>query len=154
MTLQELSNLERFVKRNGNKNADPEPPAAEQLLKEEAYLKSRLAFVQQAWARVGTGTGTGTVTGDGHGLRVPRARVDLWWRDVGWMGKANRRLRVRGVCHHSRPTPWQELRRAHALGSAGAPSAEPKSPLRSRAAVLETTTKTLEETVLDSALAI
>ena len=154
MTLQELSNLERFVKRNGNKNADPEPPAAEQLLKEEAYLKSRLAFVQQVWARVGTGTGTGTVTGNGHGLRVPRARVDLWWRGVGWMGKANLRLRVRGVCHHFRPTPWQELRRAHALGSAGAPSAEPKSPLRSRAAVLETTTKTLEETVLDSALAI
>ena len=160
MTLQELSNLERFVKRNGNKNADPEPPAAEQLLKEEAYLKSRLAFVQQAWARVGTGagagTGRGTGTGTGTGFWVPRARVDLWWRDVGWMGKANRRLRVRGVCHHSRPTPWQELRRAHALGSAGAPSgsAEPKSPLRSRAAVLETTTKTLEETVLDSALAI
>ena len=152
MTLQELSNLERFVKRNGNKNADPEPPAAEQLLKEEAYLKSRLAFVQQAWARVGTGVGDG----DGDGVRVPRARDDLWWRDVGWMGKANRRLRVRGVCHHFRPTPWQELRRAHALGSAGAPSgsAEPKSPLRSRAAVLETTTKTLEETVLDSALAI
>ena len=102
------------------------------------------------WDRDGDGDG------DGGGLRVPRARVDLWWRDVGWMGKANRRLRVRGVCHHSRPTPWQELRRAHALGSAGAPSgsAEPKSPLRSRAAVLETTTKTLEETVLDSALAI
>ena len=72
MTLQELSNLERFVKRNGNKNADPEPPAAEQLLKEEAYLKSRLAFVQQAWARVrtgaGTGTGTGTRKGTGTGL--------------------------------------------------------------------------------------
>ena len=100
------------------------------------------------WDRDGDGDG------DGDGLRVPRARVDLWWRDVGWMGKANRQLRVRGVCHHFRPTLWQELRRAHALGSAGAPSAEPKSPLRSRAAVLETTTKTLEETVLDSALAI
>ena len=106
------------------------------------------------WDRDGDGDAEGDREGDG--LRVPRARVDLWWRDVGWMGKANRRLRVRGVCHHSRPTPWQELRRAHALGSAGAPSgsAEPKSPLRSRAAVLETTTKTLEETVLDSALAI
>ena len=92
--------------------------------------------------------------GDGDALRVPRARVDLWWRDVGWMGKA----RIRGygcaVCHHFRPTPWQELRRAHALGPGGAPSAAPLSPLRSRAAVLETTTKTLEETVLDSALAI
>ena len=51
-----------------------------------------------------------------------------------------------------RPTPRQELRTAHALGSGGAPSAA-AAPLR-RAAVLETTTKTLEETVLDSALAI
>ena len=90
MTLQELSNLERFVKRNGNKNADPEPPAAEQLLKEEAYLKSRLAFVQQAWARVGTGVGTGTGTGTGTGLgcRGPEmtsggATWDGWARRIG-----------------------------------------------------------------------
>lgn len=55
VTLQELSNLERFVKRNGNENAGvkrnvnagADPPAAERLLKEEAYLKSRLVFVQQ-----------------------------------------------------------------------------------------------------------
>jgi hypothetical protein len=48
--------------------------------------------------------------------------------------------------------PRQELRLAHALGPGGASSAA-ATPLR-RAAALETTTKTLEETVLDSALAI
>ena len=153
MTLQELSNLERFVKRNGNKNADPEPPAAEQLLKEEAYLKSRLVFVQQAWARVGTGAGTGT--GTGTGTRLGCRGRELTSGGATWGGWA-RRVRGYGcaACHHFRPTPWQELRRAHALGPGGAPSAAPLSPLRSRAAVLETTTKTLEETVLDSALAI
>lgn len=51
-----------------------------------------------------------------------------------------------------RPTPRQELRTAHALGPGGAPSAA-AAPLR-KAAGLETTIKTLEETVLDSALAI
>ena len=84
MTLQELSNLERFVKRNGNKNADPETPAAEQLLKEEAYLKSRLAFVQQAWARVRTGAGTGTGTGTGLGCRGP----ELTSGGATWGGSA------------------------------------------------------------------
>ena len=54
MTLQELSNLERFVKRNETEpraHAGVNPAAAERLRKEEAYLKSRLVFVQQARAR-------------------------------------------------------------------------------------------------------
>ena len=88
MTLQELSNLERFVKRNGNKNADPEPPAAEQLLKEEAYLKSRLAFVQQAWARVGTGVGTGTGTGTGTGMGLGCRGPELTSGGATWGGWA------------------------------------------------------------------
>eukprot|EP00908_Phaeocystis_cordata_P012967 Transcript_2401.p5 GENE.Transcript_2401~~Transcript_2401.p5 ORF type:complete len:131 (-),score=51.30 Transcript_2401:864-1256(-) len=54
VTLQELSNLERFVKRNeAIANAGAHPPAAERLLKEEAYLKSRLVFVQQELATAG-----------------------------------------------------------------------------------------------------
>ena len=52
VTLQELSNLERFVKRQqvvagAAAGAGASDARAERLLKEEAYLKSRLAFVQQ-----------------------------------------------------------------------------------------------------------
>ena len=84
VTLQELSNLERFVKRNGNDNAGPGPPATERLLKEEAYLKSRLVFVQQVGSGLGSGLGLGLGRGLGLGLglgrdwdwlRMPRARV-------------------------------------------------------------------------------
>lgn len=47
VTLQELSNLERYVKRNEQvPNPGAHPPAVERLLKEESYLKSRLVFVQ------------------------------------------------------------------------------------------------------------
>ena len=67
VTLQELSNLERFVKRNGNENAGPDPPAAERLLKEEAYLKSRLVFVQQVGSGLGLGFGRGVGLGMGLG---------------------------------------------------------------------------------------
>lgn len=45
-SLQELANLERFTKRQ-QPNASPGTPShVEKLLKEEAYLKSRLSFVQ------------------------------------------------------------------------------------------------------------
>ena len=55
VTLQELSNLERFVKRQqvvagAAAGAGASDARAERLLKEEAYLKSRLAFVQQKLA--------------------------------------------------------------------------------------------------------
>ena len=68
VTLQELSNLERFVKRNGNENAGPDPPATERLLKEETYLKSRLVFVQQVGSGLGSGLGLGLRRGLGLGL--------------------------------------------------------------------------------------
>lgn len=48
VTLQELSNLERYVKRQEPvPNPGTHPHGIERLLKEEAYLKSRLVFVQQ-----------------------------------------------------------------------------------------------------------
>mgnify|MGYP004010835233 CR=1 FL=1 len=68
VTLQELSNLERFVKRNGNDNAGPGPPATERLLMEEAYLKSRLVFVQQVGSGLGLGLGLGLGRRLGLGL--------------------------------------------------------------------------------------
>ena len=68
VTLQELSNLERFVRRNGNENAGADPPAAERLLKEEAYLKSRLVFVQQVGSGLGLGLGLGLGRRLGLGL--------------------------------------------------------------------------------------
>ena len=48
-TLQELSNLERFVKGCSACSSVPSntPPEREPLLKEEAYLQSRLRFVQE-----------------------------------------------------------------------------------------------------------
>ena len=50
--LQELANLERFTKRQQHLDGPPQKSShAERLLKEEAYLKSRLNFVQQVRRR-------------------------------------------------------------------------------------------------------
>ena len=63
VTLQELANLERFTKRQQQPNsADaPAPRAAtvqtERLMKEEAYLQSRLTFVQKELAEAKGGDG-------------------------------------------------------------------------------------------------
>ena len=81
VTLQELSNLERFVKRQqvvagAAAGAGASDARAERLLKEEAYLKSRLAFVQQelAAARGGGEGGGGGAAGGGAG--APAAAAD------------------------------------------------------------------------------
>ena len=48
VTLQELANLERFSKQQQQPSVPADAPAQlERLLKEEAYLQSRLRFVQQ-----------------------------------------------------------------------------------------------------------
>ena len=48
VTLQELANLERYTKRQQSVASTPGATSTEErLLKEEAYLKSRLTFVQQ-----------------------------------------------------------------------------------------------------------
>ena len=49
VTLQELANLERFTRRQQSvpSSGSTAGTATERLLKEEAYLKSRLRFVQQ-----------------------------------------------------------------------------------------------------------
>lgn len=60
VTLQELANLERFVKRQEQLPAgQSHSPSVEKLLREEAYLKSRLLYVQQELAQVRDATGGG-----------------------------------------------------------------------------------------------
>ena len=81
VTLQELSNLERFVKRQqvvagAAAGAGASDARAERLLKEEAYLKSRLAFVQQELAAArggGEGGGGGGAAGGGAGAPAAAA---------------------------------------------------------------------------------
>ena len=60
-TRQELANLERFTKRQQPNAPSGTPTHVEKLLKEEAYLKSRLSFVQAELsdARVHAGTPEG-----------------------------------------------------------------------------------------------
>ena len=77
VTLQELSNLERFVKRQqvvagAAAGAGARAARAERLLKEEAYLKSRLAFAELGHAR-GGGEGGGGGGGAGGGVGAPAA---------------------------------------------------------------------------------
>ena len=50
VALQELANLERFAKKQQQPPPTTTPPNAERLLKEEAYLKARLLYVQQVRA--------------------------------------------------------------------------------------------------------
>ena len=81
VTLQELSNLERFVKRQqvvagAAAGAGASDARAERLLKEEAYLKSRLAFVQQELAAARGGGEGGGGGGAGGGAGAPAAAAD------------------------------------------------------------------------------
>uniref|UniRef100_A0A7S4BM66 Uncharacterized protein n=1 Tax=Chrysotila carterae TaxID=13221 RepID=A0A7S4BM66_CHRCT len=58
VTLQELANLERFVKMQQQVKIAPETPQQrERLLREEAYLQSRLNYVQQELAGQGGSKG-------------------------------------------------------------------------------------------------
>lgn len=70
VTLQELSNLERYVKRQEPvANPGTHPHGVERLLKEEAYLKSRLVFVQQELVSARAAAADGGAPGS-----APRAR--------------------------------------------------------------------------------
>ena len=72
VTLQELSNLERYVKRQEPvPNPGTHPHGVERLLKEEAYLKSRLVFVQQELVSARAAAADGSASGS-----APRSRPE------------------------------------------------------------------------------